>query len=50
MRPIAVEMHSRKGYVITHQCERCGVRRRNKAAADDSFEAILLIASRSDAL
>lgn len=32
MRPIQVEMDSKKGYIILHRCEKCGEIRRNRAA------------------
>jgi len=34
----------RDGYIIIHQCEKCGVIKRNKTADNDSFEAILALA------
>lgn len=40
MRPTAVETRS-GNQVIVHHCERCGFTRRNKATAEDDFEAIL---------
>lgn len=42
MKPVAVEI-TRNGYTIVHQCEKCGVIKRNKTASDDSFEAILMV-------
>lgn len=49
MRPIAVERSSKKGWVITQKCARCGLIRRNKAATDDpvqpdDFEVLLRLA------
>ena len=32
MRPIRTEPHSRKGFLIIHQCEKCGAVVRNRAA------------------
>lgn len=43
MKPIGVEQ-VRDGYIIIHQCEKCGVIKRNKTADNDSFEAILALA------
>lgn len=34
MRPVCVEYNRKKGYKITHQCQRCGVQRKNKIACD----------------
>ncbi len=35
MTPIGAEHSGKKGWVILHRCQRCGVVRRNKAALDD---------------
>lgn len=45
MEPIAVETVG-GDHAITHRCEKCGHRKRNKAAADDDFEELLKIARR----
>jgi hypothetical protein len=34
MAPVALDYHSRKGFVIVHRCLRCGVTRRNRVADD----------------
>ena len=34
LRPIKVELSSKKGYVIVHRCEKCGAVVRNRAAND----------------
>ena len=49
MRPIAVERSAKKGWVIIHECEKCGIIRRNRAATDDpeqpdDFDELLRIA------
>jgi RNHCP domain len=49
MKPIAVERSAKKGWVIVHECGKCGLVRRNRAANDDSrqpddFEALLRLA------
>jgi DNA-directed RNA polymerase subunit RPC12/RpoP len=36
LEPVGVDYNSKKGWVILHQCQRCGEVRRNKAALDDS--------------
>ena len=33
MRPIYAEPDARRGYIITHKCEVCGARGRNRATA-----------------
>jgi hypothetical protein len=44
MRPIGVVWHSKKGYQIVHQCEKCGVEKVNRIASDtempDDIEAL----------
>lgn len=40
MRPFKVEVEKQK-YVIVHRCEKCGTEKRNKAAVEDDFDAIL---------
>jgi len=42
MKPIAVEMKKGK-YVIIHRCLKCGAVRRNRSAANDSFDTILAV-------
>lgn len=42
--PIAVENSSKKGYIITYKCSKCGAITRNKAQDDDDFEKLLEIA------
>jgi hypothetical protein len=49
MPPIAVERSAKKGWVVVHECEWCGLIRRNKAATDDprqpdDFEALVRLA------
>ena len=34
MRPIRVELDSKKGYMIVHKCTRCGEEKRNRAATE----------------
>lgn len=35
LKPVGVEHSAKKGWVLLHECERCGHRVRNKAALDD---------------
>lgn len=49
MRPIAVERSGKKGWIVVHECEQCGIIRRNKAATDDpkqpdDFDVLLSLA------
>lgn len=41
LKPMQVEIDSKKGYVIVYKCERCGAIRRNKAAEDDDMDLII---------
>lgn len=47
MRPIAVEHHSAKGYMILHECTGCGSQGRNRMADDprqgDDLEMVLVL-------
>lgn len=46
MRPKKIEGGTnRKGYLIIHQCEKCGKTIRNKMASDDSMETVILIST-----
>lgn len=38
MKPISAEPDPKKGYIITHKCEKCGAVRRNKAAVNASVQ------------
>lgn len=41
LRPIGVELSSKKGYVIIYKCDKCGKIRKNKSAEDDNKELII---------
>lgn len=41
LKPIAVEPSTKKGYIITYKCEKCGEIKRNKSADDDDFDVML---------
>lgn len=41
LKPIQVELDSKKGYVIVYKCTKCGKIRRNKAADDDNMDLII---------
>ncbi len=45
MKPVSVETKSGE-YIILHRCVSCGFEKRNKAAKDDSFDAILQLSNR----
>ncbi|MEU6081048.1 RNHCP domain-containing protein [Streptomyces sp. NPDC047108] len=50
MRPVAVEHHSAKGFMIVHRCEGCGARGRNRVADDphqgDDLDMVLAVLHR----
>ena len=41
LKPIKVELNSKKGYVIIYKCEKCGAIRKNKASEDDNTELLI---------
>lgn len=43
MKPTAVENENGE-YVLTHTCEQCGYKKRNKVAANDNFDAVVELA------
>ena len=43
MKPIEIIPSSKKGYVITYRCSKCGQLHNNKAAIDDNFATILSV-------
>lgn len=45
MYPLKVEPDSKKGYMITHKCEKCGKTTRNKAASDDNFDLMISLSN-----
>lgn len=46
LEPIAVQLDSKKGYVIVFRCRKCGAIRRNKAAEDDNMSAIIQLSKK----
>lgn len=44
MRPTSVE-NENGDYVLTHTCESCGHRKRNKVVATDDFDAVVRLAT-----
>ncbi len=45
LKPIGIEVNSKKGYVILFQCQKCGAIRKNKAAKDDNMDLIIQLSS-----
>lgn len=44
LKPFMVEPNSKKGYIISYKCTKCGEIKRNKSADDDDFDVLLAIA------
>ena len=45
LKPIGIEMNSKKGYVIVYKCEKCGAIRKNVSARDDNMNLIIKLSS-----
>ncbi|MCG8570828.1 MAG: RNHCP domain-containing protein [Spirochaetes bacterium] len=43
LKPIGIEISTKKGYLIIYRCEKCGEKRKNRSAPDDSMEKIIEI-------
>lgn len=41
LKPVQVELDSKKGYVIVYKCSKCGAIRKNKAAEDDNKDLLI---------
>ena len=41
LKPVQVELDSKKGYVIIYKCEKCGAIRKNKSAIDDDMDMLI---------
>ena len=46
MAPVGVLPHGKKGAVIVHRCEKCGVRGNNRAANDDDGALLIALSGR----
>lgn len=44
MEPTGIELKGGE-YIILHRCSRCGIAKKNKAAKDDNFDAILRLSA-----
>ncbi len=40
MEPVGVEIRSGE-YILTHQCQKCGIKKKNKTVESDNFEALI---------
>ena len=41
LKPVGLEIDSKKGYVIVFKCQKCGMIRKNKSAKDDNMDLII---------
>lgn len=46
LEPVALEIDSKKGYVIIFKCKKCGAIRKNKAAKDDDMDLIISLSAK----
>ena len=46
LEPIAIEIDSKKGYVIIYKCKKCGQIRKNKSAKDDNIDLIIKLSAK----
>ncbi len=40
LKPVDIEVNSKKGYIIVFKCIKCGAIRKNKVAEDDNMELV----------
>ena len=45
--PIDVTQNSKKGYIITYRCNKCGMLHNNRSAEDDKFSTILKVMNKT---
>jgi len=41
MEPVGIDQTGKKGFIILHKCQKCGITKRNKAAPDDELSVVL---------
>ena len=46
LKPIGLEIDSKKGYILRFQCQKCGKITKNKAAEDDDMEQIIRLSTK----
>lgn len=46
LKPVSLEIDSKKGYVIIYKCKKCGKIRKNKAAKDDNMDLLIELSSK----
>ena len=40
MEPSGIDQTGKKGFIILHKCQKCGIVKRNKAAPDDDLSVV----------
>lgn len=48
MRPVFAKPDAKKGFVITHKCDKCGKVINNKSASDDSTDLLIALTVNRD--
>lgn len=43
LRPRSTDYNAKKGHILVYVCDKCGMTKRNRAAADDNYDAILAV-------
>ncbi|MDF2379023.1 MAG: RNHCP domain-containing protein [Candidatus Gracilibacteria bacterium] len=43
MKPVSLDMHSKKGQMIVHECMRCRKMMKNRVAEDDDSESVIAL-------
>lgn len=46
MEPIGIDQSGKKGWILLHQCQKCGRAMRNKMAADDNMDLAAELSTR----
>ncbi|MBU2524613.1 RNHCP domain-containing protein [Patescibacteria group bacterium] len=49
MMPKSATYNSKKGYIITHECEKCHILMNNKSASDDNLDILILLTQTTNA-
>lgn len=47
LRPVDVDHHKKKGWVLVFECVKCGANSRNKVASDDDMDLVANISGRA---
>ncbi len=48
MKPVGIDYHAKKGYMILHRCQTCQKEIKNKAAQDDNYDLIVKLSTQHD--